>query len=108
MYADLSIVEGFAANGRAAITGRVYPTAKHLESNRIGCVCRVASLLAPRLTGPCTTRYVMATQRSGLGCRLYAVAHEENVGVRVKSVQAWKMKGAKAAEGSQKRDAPAV
>ena len=44
VYADLSIVEGFAANGRAAITGRVYPTAKHLESNRIGCVCRVASL----------------------------------------------------------------
>ena len=44
VYADISIVEGFAANGRAAITGRVYPTAKHLESNRIGCVCRVASL----------------------------------------------------------------
>merc|ERR1711939_185855 len=67
VYADLSIVEGFAANGRAAITARVYPTTKHL-ANRIG---------------------------------LYAVAHEENVGVRVKSVQAWKMKGAKAAEGSQ-------
>jgi hypothetical protein len=94
VYADLSIVEGFAANGRAAITARVYPSAKQL-ANRIGiysvaqggrCRC-VAIQFCQYLCGG--LRVAELAVAAMLSC--YA---EGAVPIRVRSVEAFRMKNA--------------